>query len=1402
MRRAGLLQSACWVLPILMVGMLPAMAATVYWDTSTDSGLQPGSGVWDVGASALWSSSTSGSNPLLTFASGDDAVFAAPGTSAVTIANAGVTANSVAFSAGATGYTIAGGSNPLILGAAGGTGITADESAVISANVALGADQAWAVGTSATLTVSGIVSGSGLTKTGAGRLTLKGANNYTGNTTLDAGALRAEGTNAGTLGTGASELVLNSGTLESYADTTSTINYGRNVTVNGDTTILLGRVTTGSETTAATRQFGTLSIGNAKLTPRLDGTTFSAASVSANLNFGDTTLTGDATFDLSNFRKGSNYGILTLTSLTDNGGGHGLTLLGPWYYMRVRVTGNTNIAGDVVLGNNSQGPDLRIDNYTPTSLAGNLNFRGGVLSVNADVTRDLGTGAGEVQFTGGTQNGFTNHTANRITVTIGDGAGGAAQLQWNTALFNPGALVLAGRSAGTGGVTLANAIDLNGSLRTFYNYGSSATAELPGLISNSGTSAAGIRQHNNSSGTTYLQNNANSFNGPVTVQGGAIRFDTIGNIGGGPTALGDPTAGTAVITLGHSTETRLYTGTLLYSGSDALTTNRPIRINGNGTIRSIGTGTITFSADMAAPTAYNRVMTFTLGGTNTGDNTFAGKILDRSAESPTPVVKADAGTWVLSGDNPYTGATTINAGVLKIAHANALGSTDAGTAVASGATLGLQGGIVTAAEALTLNGAGAASAGALRNYAGDNTYSGPITLAGTTVRINSDSGTLTLTGGLNASGSHLVVGGAGDTMIASTLGTGLGNLAKDGDGTLTLAAACAYGGTTTISGGTLRLADSDNRIPVTSALSINPTSATATAATLDLGTTNQTVPSLAFGGTGARAGVPMSVVGAGTLALGGNVTYASTNNPAGAAIAANLNLGNATRTFSVGNSTAVADDLTISGIVSGDSGVGLTKTGAGTLVLSNAANSYTGATTLNGGVLSVAALANGGSPSSIGASSSAQENLNFLTHSTFRYTGGTVVTDRRFTFASGQTGTFDITQSDTELTLVGRTSGGSGYLTKTGPGTLILSGANTYIGTTTVNAGTLRLGSAGSLAAGSYGLRILPTTSGVDAVMDLNNRNWTVTYTGTFNLTFGGNGAAAGSNMLLSTGTGTITLNNAAAVVTYNATNNPNGAVFSGNLNLGGVTRTFNIGDSSAAEDDLTVSAAISGGSGAGLMKDGDGTLTLSGHNTYSGPTTVSAGRLLVHGSHTGGDAYTVQGGATLGGAGSIGSVVDVNAGGRLAPGASIGTLAIGGNLALAGGSIFEWEFNSDKVTADLLNLDGDLNLDPLGGVSLDLTDLADPVRALAYGTRLTMISYSGDWNGGIFDGYANNSKFFSGLNEWKIRYDDLLPELNGVSFANFVTLTIVPEPTSLVLLIGAMLGLTFRRCRQRRNWR
>ena len=84
--------------------------------------------------------------------------------------------------------------------------------------------------------------------------------------------------------------------------------------------------------------------------------------------------------------------------------------------------------------------------------------------------------------------------------------------------------------------------------------------------------------------------------------------------------------------------------------------------------------------------------------------------------------KTGSGTLTLNGANSYSGATNVSAGVLNIQNANALGSTAAGTTVAGGAALQIQGGISTPAEALTLNGTGVANDGALRNVSGNNTY--------------------------------------------------------------------------------------------------------------------------------------------------------------------------------------------------------------------------------------------------------------------------------------------------------------------------------------------------------------------------------------------------------------------------------------------------------------------------------------------------------------------------------------------------------------------------------------------------------------------------------------------------------------------------------------------------------
>ncbi|RYD38723.1 MAG: hypothetical protein EOP87_01045 [Verrucomicrobiaceae bacterium] len=149
--------------------------------------------------------------------------------------------------------------------------------------------------------------------------------------------------------------------------------------------------------------------------------------------------------------------------------------------------------------------------------------------------------------------------------------------------------------------------------------------------------------------------------------------------------------------------------------------------------------------------------TLTLGGSSatTPLNTISGAIsdggLDRSLS-----IRMDPGStngsnrWTLSGNNTYTGTTNVAFGALTVGNVNALGSITAGTTIQSGAGLFFRGDVGTmAAETLTLSGNGPDSKGVLRNVSGNNTWTGAITLASSTVSIGSDGGALTLSSAAN-----------------------------------------------------------------------------------------------------------------------------------------------------------------------------------------------------------------------------------------------------------------------------------------------------------------------------------------------------------------------------------------------------------------------------------------------------------------------------------------------------------------------------------------------------------------------------------------------------------------------------------------------------------------------------
>lgn len=214
---------------------------------------------------------------------------------------------------------------------------------------------------------------------------------------------------------------------------------------------------------------------------------------------------------------------------------------------------------------------------------------------------------------------------------------------------------------------------------------------------------------------------------------------------------------------------------------------------------------------------------------------------------------------------------------------------------------------------------------------------------------------------------------------------------------------------------------------------------------------------------------------------------------------------------------------------------------------------------------------------------------------------------------------------------IGATIDSSVGLTKNGTGTLLLSAANTYTGATTVNAGTLAL----------MAVNALPTTTDLTvnagATVDLNGNNQAVV---TIN------------------GSGTIT-NSAGTLATLTVTP-PANDTFAGLL-------TGNLG----------------------LTKNGGLTLTLTNLNTYTGPTDVVAGTLLVNGSIT--SATTVESGATLGGTGRVGDVLVI---GTLSPGTSPSIMNTG-SLTFAPGSNLLIEINGPFAGTqyDVLNVTGTVTL-------------------------------------------------------------------------------------------------------------
>jgi autotransporter-associated beta strand protein len=269
---------------------------------------------------------------------------------------------------------------------------------------------------------------------------------------------------------------------------------------------------------------------------------------------------------------------------------------------------------------------------------------------------------------------------------------------------------------GTLQATATFALDNSGSSsRNIILYGSGGTIDVPGannltvsgIISNINTSNQGPLIKTGS-GTLSLSG-TNTYTGATRISGGVISVATLAD-GGTASGIGQSVGAAPALVFDG--------GTLQYTGG-AQSTNRTFTVTPNGgTIDASGTGPLTFSnaapVVVDSPLAGSGARTLTLTGSAT-DNVFAGQVVNGTG-GVTSLQKSGAGSWTLSHPNhTYTGNTTVTAGTLALSAPNTNNiRTSPLISIGAGATLDtrqLSGGGITLASQQTLTGSGAVNGG-------------------------------------------------------------------------------------------------------------------------------------------------------------------------------------------------------------------------------------------------------------------------------------------------------------------------------------------------------------------------------------------------------------------------------------------------------------------------------------------------------------------------------------------------------------------------------------------------------------------------------------------------------------------------------------------------------------------
>lgn len=503
------------------------------------------------------------------------------------------------------------------------------------------------------------------------------------------------------------------------------------------------------------------------------------------------------------------------------------------------------------------------------------------------------------------------------------------------------------------------------------------------------------------------------------------------------------------------------------------------------------TGTVTLGEDIALQGMQFRSGGYTIAGagfslagepeTVVNVDTLVTATVDAAivdgAGGPARLVKNGSGLLVLGGANTYSGGIAINNGAVQVASDSNLGdpagamALNSATLITTGSfgstravTIGADGGsfATEGAAKLTLSGL-IDGPGVLSKVgtgtlvlAGSNSYQGGTFLGNGVLQVSSDGNLGAPGAGLELGGGTFQLGAGFDLARTVTLGelggtvdtqgftatfaapvTGAGSLTKTGTGTLILARDSSYLGATTIASGTLQLGNGGTGGSVPGDI------ANAGALVVNRGDAVTLNGIISGSGSLTQAGNGTAILAADTTYTGGTTIAAGT-----------LQLGAGGTTGSVigdivNHGTLAVDrdaSASIANAISGSGGVRIL--GPGTITLTGA-NSYSGGTLVEAGVLNV------------GADAQLGDAAGGVT-----LDGGTLLLSAAFDSARPYTlgstgGTIEVT-SRNKLT---GTFGGGGSLTKTGNGALILNGDAAYSGDTLVTAGTLVVGDSQHLQA-------------------------------------------------------------------------------------------------------------------------------------------------------------------------------------------------------------------------------------------------------------------------------------------------------------------------------------------------